>query len=193
MAEPVQGWAAFLRGINVGGKRKVPMDELRAFFAELGASDVRTYIQSGNVAFRAGEALAREIAEGFADRAEARFGFAVPSALRSAKELQAVLTGNPFLAGGADEKALHVLFLTGEPDPAAVAALDPQRSAPDAFAVRGREIYLHLPNGVARTRLTNAYFDAALATTSTGRNWRTVRTVAELLPVRVAPPGGAAG
>ena len=181
MADDVQRWAAFLRGINVGGKHKVPMAELRAFFAELGASDVRTYIQSGNVAFRAAEAVAAEIAAGFAALTEARFGFAVPSAVRSAPELRAVLRANPFLADGADEKALHVLFLTGEPDPAAVAALDPQRSAPDAFAVRGREVYLHLPNGVARTRLTNAYFDRILGTTSTGRNWRTVATVAAML------------
>jgi len=177
---PVE-WAAFLRGINVGGKHKLPMSELRAFFAELGARDVRTYIQSGNVVFRAEEAVARELATGFERRAEARFGFPVPAVVRSALEIRAVLAGNPFLAGGADEKALHVLFLASEPDPAAVAGLNPERSAPDAFAVRGREVYLHLPNGAARTRLTNAYFDRALGTTSTGRNWRTVRTVAAMV------------
>ncbi len=181
---PVE-WAAFLRGINVGGKHKLPMSELRAFFAELGARDVRTYIQSGNVVFRAEEAVARELAADFERRAEARFGFPVPAVVRSAPELRAVLAGNPFLADraadDADAKALHVLFLASEPDPAAVAGLDPERSAPDAFAVQGREIYLHLPNGMARTRLTNAYFDRALGTTSTGRNWRTVRTVAAMI------------
>ena len=180
MADSVQSWAAFLRGINVGGKRKVPMADLRACFAELGASDVRTYIQSGNVAFRADDATAAEIAAAFAERAEARFGFRVPAAVRSAAELRAVLRDNPFLAAGADERTLHVLFLEGEPDPAAAAALDPERSPGDAYALRGREVYLHLPNGVARTGLTNAYFDRVLGTPSTGRNWRTVRAVAEL-------------
>jgi uncharacterized protein (DUF1697 family) len=175
------GWAAFLRGVNVGGRHKVPMRELAAFFAELGAREVRTYIQSGNVVFRAEEAVARELAAGFEPRAEVRFGFPVPVVVRSELELRAVLAGNPFLAAGAEEKALHVLFLASEPDPAAVAGLDPERSAPDAFAVRGREIYLHLPNGVARTRLTNAYFDRALGTTSTGRNWRTVGAVAAMI------------
>ena len=180
MADSALSWAAFLRGINVGGKHKLPMAELRAFFAELGASDVRTYIQSGNVTFRAGDVVAAEIAAAFAERAEARFGFRVPAAVRSASELRAVLRGNPFLAAGADEKALHVLFLADEPDPAAAAALDPERSPGDTYALRGREIYLHLPHGAARTRLTNGYFDRVLGTSSTGRNWRTVRAVADL-------------
>lgn len=180
MADPPRGWAVFLRGINVGGRHKLPMRELAAFFAELGARDVRTYIQSGNVVFRAEEAVARDLAAGFERRAQVRFGFPVPAVLRSTLELRTVLAGNPFLAGGATEKALHVLFLATAPDPAAVDGLDPERSAPDAFAVRGREVYLHLPHGMARTRLTNAYFDRALGTTSTGRNWRTVGTVAAM-------------
>jgi uncharacterized protein (DUF1697 family) len=177
---PARSWAAFLRGINVGGKHKLPMRELAAFFVELGAHEVRTYIQSGNVVFLAEETVARRLTASFERRAEARFGFPVPTVVRSALELRAVLAANPFLADGANEKALHVLFLASEPAPGAVAGLDSERSAPDAFAVRGREIYLHLPNGVARTRLTNAYFDRALGTTSTGRNWRTVRTVAAM-------------
>ena len=61
-----------------------------------------------------------------------------------------------------------------------MAALDPRRSPSDAFAVRGREIYLQFPNGVANTKLTNAYFDSRLATISTGRNWRTVLKLFEL-------------
>jgi uncharacterized protein (DUF1697 family) len=61
-----------------------------------------------------------------------------------------------------------------------VAALDPLRSPPDAYAVRGREIYLQCPNGVGSTKLTNAYFDSRLATISTGRNWRTVLKLFEL-------------
>jgi uncharacterized protein (DUF1697 family) len=180
MVDSTGRWAAFLRGINLGGRHKVPMAELRAFFAELGAHDVSTYIQSGNVVFRAEEAVARELAAGFERRAEERFSFPVPAVVRSAGALRDVLAGNPFLADGADEKALHVLFLASEPDAAAVAGLDPERSAPDAFAVRGREVYLHLPHGVARTRLTTAYFDRVLRTTSTGRNWRTVAKVAAM-------------
>lgn len=175
------GWAVFLRGVNVGGKHKLPMAELRAFIGELGAREVRTYLQSGNAVFLAGEAQAVRIEAGFDERSEARFGFPVPALLRSAPELRRVLADNPFLAAGADEKALHVLLLRHPPAPDAVAALDPARSPPDAFAVRGRSVYLYLPGGVARTRLSNAYVDRTLGTTSTGRNWRTLRAVAALL------------
>jgi uncharacterized protein (DUF1697 family) len=74
----------------------------------------------------------------------------------------------------------HVAFLAATPTPAMVATLDPDRSPPDESAVRGREIYLRLPNGVARSRLTNAFFDSRLGTTSTLRNWRTVLKLVEL-------------
>jgi uncharacterized protein (DUF1697 family) len=88
--------------------------------------------------------------------------------------------GNPFLEAGADIGTLHVAILADAPAAAKVKALDPDRSPPDAFAVRGREIYLQCPNGYGRTKLTNAYFDSKLATTSTVRNWRTVLKLVEL-------------
>ena len=72
------------------------------------------------------------------------------------------------------------MFLADEPEKRAVAKLDAKRSPPDEFAVVGREIYMRLPSGVARTKLTNAYFDAQLATISTVRNWRTVLKLIEL-------------
>jgi uncharacterized protein (DUF1697 family) len=86
---------------------------------------------------------------------------------------------NPFSTQGADPNTLHVAFLADVPRATSVAALDHGRSSPDEFVVRGREIFLRLPNGVARTRLTNAYFDAKLATISTMRNWRTVMKLVE--------------
>jgi len=94
--------------------------------------------------------------------------------LRSAGELGETIRNNPFLQAGASENFLHVMFLESQPDAAAIAALDPDRSPPDAFVVRGREIYLLCPNGAGSTKLTNAWFDSRLSTISTGRNWRTV-------------------
>ena len=116
------------------------------------------------------------IASGIADR----FGYRIQVVLRTAADLGETIGNNPFLQAGAPENWLHVLFLASQPDAGRVAALDPLRSPPDAFAVRGRAIYLQLPNGVANTKLTNAYFDSRLATISTGRNWRTVLKLFEL-------------
>jgi uncharacterized protein (DUF1697 family) len=101
--------------------------------------------------------------------------------VRTADELRAVAQGNPFLDEGADADTLHVAFLADRPRSDRVAALDANRSPGDSFVVRGSEIYLRLPNGVARTKLTNAYFDSKLSTISTARNWRTVLKLLELM------------
>jgi uncharacterized protein (DUF1697 family) len=167
-------YVALLRGINVGGKNKLPMNDLVAMFAAAGCADVRSYIQSGNVVFRASADLAARVPALVAAAIAERFGYRVPVIVRTADELRDVSERNPFLAAGADPSALHVMFLAGRPDPARAAALDPNRSPGDAFALRGREIYLHCPHGLARTKLTNDYFDTKLATTSTVRNWNTV-------------------
>ena len=174
-------YLALLRGINVGGKNKLPMADLRSLFADAGCRDVQTYIQSGNVLFRAEPAAVASLPDLLAARIAARFGYRVPVLLRTVQELGDVVGNNPFIAAGAAEDALHVLFLAGEPGVRAVAALDPDCSPPDAFAVHGREVYLHLPNGAGRTKLTTGYFDTKLATISTGRNWRTVTTLLAMM------------
>ena len=89
---------------------------------------------------------------------------------------------NPFLATGADQRvAARLLPGRSAERASAIAGLDPARSAPDAFHVRGQEIYLHLPNGMARTKLTNAYFDSKLSTICTARNWATVLKLSEMM------------
>ena len=171
---------ALLRGINVGGKNKLPMKELTALFVEAGCEEVRTYIQSGNVVFRAGSADVEEISSIIRASILERYGYQVPVITRTAGELQEIMEANPFVGAGAETDKLHVMFLADLPDSAGVDTLDPERSPGDEFAVRGREVYLHCPNGVARSKLTNSYFDSRLSTTSTSRNWRTVRKLLEL-------------
>jgi uncharacterized protein (DUF1697 family) len=176
----VSRYVALLRGINVGGKNTLPMKDLAAMFSAAGCEDVLTYIQSGNVVFNARPAVAAKVPAAVASAILARSGYRVPVVTRSADEVRGVAAKNPFLAGH-DPATLHVAFLADKPKAAAVASLDAGRSPPDELIVRGREIYLRLPNGVAPSKLTNAYFDSALGTTSTMRNWRTVLKLLELV------------
>lgn len=171
---------ALLRGINVGGKIRLPMRELARIFSEAGCWDVVTYIQSGNVVFKADEALLPSLADRLTERLFLFSGMRIPVVLRTQAELAAAVRQNPFLDAGADPAALHVMFLANEPERSAIESLDPQRSPADSFRVIGREIYLHCPNGLARTKLTNDYFDGSLETISTGRNWRTTLKLLEL-------------
>ena len=149
-------------------------------FEDAGCRDVRTYIQSGNVVYRATPALARRVPALIEKAIAERFGFDVPIVIRTAAEIDDVVKGNPFLKAGADPKTLHVGFLRDRPSKSQVAALDPDRSPPDEFVVRGGEIYLRLPNGVARSKLTSQYFDSRLKTITTARNWRTVLKLQEM-------------
>jgi len=181
MASRTQGtFVALLRGINLGSANRVAMKDLVALFQKAGCVDVKTYIQSGNLVFGAPAAVAKRLAEQIRADIERGFGMRVPVVLRSANELRVVVRENPFLAAGADEDKCHVMFLAEKPDKSACASLDPQRSPPDAFVVKGREVYLFLPNGMARTKLSNGYFDSRLATVSTARNWRTVVKLVEM-------------
>ena len=167
-------YVALLRGVNVGGKNKLPMKELTTIFLEAGCKNVKTYIQSGNVVFEAELALAARIPGEVEAAILRRLGYEARLTLRSAAELAAVIESNPFLDRG-DSKALHVAFLATAPAPERIAALDPNRSPSDELAVRGREIYLFCPNGLGRSKLSNAWLDSKLETMSTFRNWNTVQ------------------
>jgi len=162
---------ALLRGINVGGKNQLPMRDLAGMFEAAGCKNVRTFIQSGNVIFTASASASKGLAGVIASKIDKGFGYKVPVILRTAQQLREVVAKNPFPGA---EDILHVMFLADRPSPERIAALDPNRSAPDAFIVRGQEIYLQLPNRVAASKLTNAWFDSRLGTVSTLRNWRTV-------------------
>lgn len=176
----IPGYVALLRGINLGGRR-IPMPALATMFSDAGCRDVRTYIASGNVVFGATPALAKRIPKIIPAAIADEYKFDAPVIVRSADEMQAVTRHNPFLKRGIDPSWLHVVFLADSPAAKLVASLDANRSPGDEFVVRGGEIYLHLPNGAARSKLTNAYFDSTLKTISSGRNWRTVTTLLEMM------------
>ena len=171
---------ALLRGINLGAANRLPMKDLARIFSGVGCANVRTYIQSGNVIFEGDDALVEGIEEAAERAIRDEFGYEVPVIVRSAAALREVAAANPYLARGEDPKSLHVLFLKDRPAEAAVASLDPARSPGDAFTVVGREIYLFCPNGLARTKLTNEYFDTRLQTKGTVRNWNTLLKLIEL-------------
>ena len=105
----------------------------------------------------------------------------VPVIVRTRAELAKVARGNPYLKRGADASKLHVTFLADAPSTAAIKQLDPDRSRPDEFTVQGREIFMFMPNGMGRTKLTIDYFEKRLGTHGTARNWNTVNKLLDLM------------
>jgi uncharacterized protein (DUF1697 family) len=171
-------YVALLRGINVGGHNKVAMADLRRLFVDLGHGDVRTHIQSGNVVFssRLGEARLRSTIE---DALATTIGVPAKVAIRSARQLAAVVDGNPFLGPDVDPASLYVGFLVDAPDASVVAGLKPPAQG-DTYRVVGREVFLSYPGGYGRTKLTGASLEKSLGVPVTVRNWRVVGTLAEL-------------
>ena len=167
-------YVGLLRGINVGGKNKVPMAALRAVFESLGHTDVSTFIQSGNVLFTAAGKVTPTSVEAAIGK---QFGIDLTVVLRTPRELEKVLGANPFAV--VDHSQLHVGFLARKPSAAELAKLDAERFRPEEFAVRGCELYLHLPNGMGRAKLP-AYLDRRLGIPTTVRNWNTVTKLVEL-------------
>lgn len=173
-------YVSLLRGINVSGRNRIAMADLRALYEAHGHHDVVTYVQSGNVVSRTNTrnaaAVARAIEQAIADD----LGLDVNVLVRTPADLAKVVRANPFPGQGADVSKLHVTFLT-EPAPAAkVAALDPDAFAPDGFSVHGREVYVHCPDGYGRTKINNTWFERKLGVAATTRNWKTVNQLVEL-------------
>jgi len=179
-------YVALLRGVNVGGARGLPMIALRALFESEGALGVETLIQSGNVIFESDENSGADVVSAVGAAILREFGFAAPIVLRSAGQWRALIDGNPYLQRGVDPNTLHAACLSALPDPARVARLVHHRSAPDEFELRGETIYLNLPNGVARSKLTNAWFDSTLGVVCTMRNWATITRLGRLLETRAS-------
>jgi uncharacterized protein (DUF1697 family) len=173
-------FVALLRGVNLAGRNRVSMPELRSALEAIGLEDVITYIQSGNVVFRSRSGGAQKLAAAIEGAISERFEIDVVVILRTRAELARVAAGNPFLRAGADASKLHVIFLGGRPPKMAAAQLDPERSPPGEFRLEGREIYLHLPTGFGRSKLTVDYFERRLDVAATARNWKTVTKLLEL-------------
>jgi uncharacterized protein (DUF1697 family) len=166
----VPTYIALLRGINVGGGKKVPMAALKGAFEDFGAEHVQTYIQSGNVVFtHAAKSEATLVADVEAMIA-AHTGFTVDVMLRTAAQMKAVVAKNPY--PDATGTALHVLFFAANVDKAALAKLDLDRFAPEEASAVGRELYLFLPNGMGRAKLPPVL--SKLKVPTTARNWNSV-------------------
>jgi uncharacterized protein (DUF1697 family) len=171
-------YVALVRGINVGTHKRVSMADLRAVFEAVGAENVVTHLQSGNVVFESPES-ARKLAPSIERELERSVGLQVSVLLRTPADLAKLERSNPY-GREQDGKKVHVAFLDASPTASRARTLDKERVAPDEFRVAGRHVFLHYPRGYARSKLTNDYLERQLSVRSTMRNWTTVKALAEL-------------
>lgn len=160
---------AFLRAINVVGRNRVRMEDLKSLCTGLGYGEVRTLLNSGNVVFHAKRATPKQIED--AIRKESKLDIKVM--LRTEEELRDVVARNPF-ATVRDPSSLLVFLLDREPAAGAVAALRETYKGPEIFHGSGRELYIDYVEGIGRSKLTSNLLERALGVAGTGRNWNTV-------------------
>jgi uncharacterized protein (DUF1697 family) len=177
---------ALLRGINVGGRNKVPMAELREVVASLGHTGVSTYIQSGNVLFSTGETDAGKLAAALEAAISERFGLWAPVVVLSRDELTAVLAANPY-PDEPNPRLVHVVFLNADPPQdmldriAAAQATAKAKGSQDTVQAAGGALFLHTPDGYGTSELAQAVLKIMSppakqkkpALTATARNWAT--------------------
>ena len=173
-------FVAMLRGVNIGGHHKVPMQALRELFEELGYAGAVTFIQSGNVVFRTRERDEAAIATRIGDGIERKFGFRAEVILRTVGELRETVARNPFAKRTeVAPNRLAVMFLTRDPGPEARERVLAIRAGAEELRFEGRELFVYFPDGMGRSKAP-ALIDRALKMPQTGRNWNTVSKLLEL-------------
>lgn len=170
---------ALMRGINVGGRHKLPMATLRSVFADAGASEIQTYIQSGNIVFEAGARSGKRIANAVAAAVEAQLGWAAPVVLRTAGAFCEAVELCPY-GDAAEPKLVHGVFFDRPTSAADRAAFAPPLTQDEVYELHPEMLFVHYRGGSARSKLTVDVIDRALNVRSTGRNLRTMLKLAEL-------------
>ena len=174
-------YISLLRGINVGGNKRIKMEQLRRTFEAMGFEQVKTYIQSGNVVFKTAKISTSALSKKIEETILKDFGFSASVVSRTAEEMAATIASNPFLKKrGVDPEKLHVTFLSDDPGSVAINKLTELTLAPDQFRCHGKEIYFHLPNGTADSVLMKKPLDRILGVVITTRNWRTVNQLSDM-------------
>jgi len=167
-------YISILRGINVGGHNPVKMDALRQLYAELGYSDIQSYIQSGNIIFRSTLTDTHSLKKSIQEKILETYGWNVTVFVISCEELKTALGNNPFIKDEMKNPAfMHLTFLSGIPDKTLLEKIHAGYYLPDEFHISGKTIYLYCPTGYGNTKLSNAFFENKLKLSATTRNLKT--------------------
>ncbi len=186
MVEPLPGqvknmktWIALFRGINVGGKNRLPMKPLAATLESAGLNNVRTYIQSGNVVFESSLRSARSLKQRIETAVAKHHGLELRVTVLTSDQWQQAISDNPWPEAAGEPKSLHVMFLEGRPVQSAIPALQERAADTERFQICDDRFYLHAPAGIGRSHLVRD-LEKCLGVSGTSRNWRTVEQIAAM-------------
>jgi uncharacterized protein (DUF1697 family) len=176
----MQTYISILRGINVSGQKTIKMDALRAMFEDLKFTNVKTYIQSGNVIFQYKKTDCKSLENIISQKIKEEFTFDVPVIVITKEDFENIYNNNLFVNDhNKDIQKLHVTFLSQIPNQLNINKIA-GNFAPDEFIFNETAIYLYCPEGYGSTKLNNNFFESKLKVTATTRNWKTVTELMQL-------------
>lgn len=170
-------WIGLLRGINVGGKNKIKMAELRDVLTDAGLGAVQTHIQSGNLVFES-KLSSASLESMVRQSIQTQWGYEVPTMMIQASELKRIVEASPH--HDHDLSHRHLTLLSKQPTAALAQAILPPDNASDGFLISGRSVYVVCPNGYSKTKWNNAFFESKLKCRATPRNWKTISKLIEM-------------
>ncbi|HEY8890823.1 MAG TPA: DUF1697 domain-containing protein [Clostridium sp.] len=171
-------YVTLLRGINVGGLKRIKMIELKNMFESLHFKNVKTYIQSGNVIFDCDFVDTLKLSILIENKISETFGFLVKTIIRTDEEFKNIVNNSPFVNElNIELDKLHVVFMVDIPEENRLLSLDIKKEENERFLIISREIYLYCPNGYGKTKLNNTTFEKKLEAVATTRNWKTINNI----------------
>ena len=174
-------YISILRGINVGGHKKIKMADLKALYLSIGLTEVVTYIQSGNVIFNTPSLNQDEISTLIADAIKEKYSFDVPVMIRTANAWESIIQKYPFSVNTLKNlTTVLVTLLSDKPTEASVKTLMEYVNTPDYLVIDEKNIYLYTPNGYGKTKLSNNFIEKKLKVKATTRNWKSILKLYEL-------------
>jgi uncharacterized protein (DUF1697 family) len=173
-------YIAFLRGINVGGQKKVKMADLKLLFEGLNFKNALTYIQSGNIVFKSNKTDIKKLEKSIADKIVEQYKFVSEVIIKTPAELKYILNNNPFIKQKKDPQRNYITFLYSQPLKENINKLFEIKNPPEEFIIDGDIVFFFSPNGYGNAKMNNNFFEKKLKLRATTRNWKTVNKLFEL-------------
>ncbi|MCG8485189.1 MAG: DUF1697 domain-containing protein [Clostridia bacterium] len=177
----MERYIALLRGINVGGKRIIKMDDLKTVLSSIGLKNIITYIQSGNIIFDCPKSNIQVLEEKMKKEIFKSFGFEVPVIIRTHEEYIALTDRNPFFNAESDTSKLVITFLQQKPNAEDIRITEKLDFPPDKFQIKGKEVFIYCESKYHLTKISNSFFEKKLNTHATSRNWKTLNKILQMI------------
>ncbi|MFA6368406.1 MAG: DUF1697 domain-containing protein [Bacteroidales bacterium] len=174
-------YISILRGINVSGHKLIKMEALRTSYENMGFSNVKTYVQSGNVIFSYDDIEINKLEEQIFQQIKKDFGFDVPVIVMSIEKIEEIIKNNPFLKDKSKEESfMHVTFLASKSETYNFNTIEEKKQGNEDIVFSDYAVYLYCPNGYGNTKLNNNFIETKLKVRATTRNWKTTNELFQI-------------